>query len=295
MLKKLLSVLTLCVSGLCQAESFTHEQGTVELPHTPTRIVTLEWSLTEIALDLGVTPLAMAEVDGYRQWVVEPALPPSVVDLGSRREPNLERLQALKPDLILVPSDYVPMLDKLQAIAPVMVLSIYTEQRNPWQRASEITEKMGAVLGKQAQASALLAHVDAQFATYRSQLSGITAPIALINITDPRHVRVYGGQGLYQATLDQLGLSNAWQGETNYWGFATSGIEQLKVKPGASLFYFQPVPEQTLATLSQSPLWRARDFVRDNRLHSLEPVWAFGGLHAAERLAGQLSRALAGE
>jgi ABC-type Fe3+-hydroxamate transport system substrate-binding protein len=87
----------------------------------------------------------------------------------------------------------------------------------------------------------------------------------LVNITDPRHVRVYGGQGLYQATLDKLGLSNAWQGETNYWGFATSSIEQLNVKPGASLFYFQPVPEQTLATLNQSPLWRARDFVREQR------------------------------
>ena len=295
MLKKILSVLTLCASGLCQAQSFSHELGTVELAQTPTRIVTLEWSLAEIALDLDVTPIAMAEVDGYRQWVVEPALPQNVADLGSRREPNLERLQALKPDLILVPNDYAPMLDKLQKIAPVMVLSIYTEQRNPWQRAREVTEIMASVLGKQTQANALLAHVDAQFAIYRSQLSGITAPIALVNITDPRHVRVYGGQGLYQATLDKLGLSNAWQGETNYWGFATSGIEQLNVKPGASLFYFQPVPEQTLATLNQSPLWRARDFVREQRVHSLEPVWAFGALHAAERLAGQLSRALTGE
>lgn len=288
----LLGGLCLALTGISHAATYAHENGSVTLDKTPERIVTLEWSLGEIALDLGVTPIAMAETDGYREWVAEPALPDSVADLGSRREPNLEVLQALKPELILVPRDYAPLLDKLEQIAPVMVLSIYTEDRKPWQRAEQITRQMGEVLGKEAEAQALLARIDAQFASYREQLSEQQGPVALVNIVDPRHLRVHGGQGLYQATLDKLGLKNAWHGATNYWGFATQGVEQLQVKPKTSLFYFQPVPDKTLEIMTNSPLWRARDFVREQRVHSLEPVWAFGGLHAAERLARLLTEQL---
>ncbi|MCJ8170010.1 iron-siderophore ABC transporter substrate-binding protein [Atopomonas sediminilitoris] len=295
LLYRLAAGFALCLSTSAHAATFEHEAGEVTFEQTPSRIVTLEWSLAEIAIDLGVPPIAMAEVEGYQQWVVEPSLPASVQDLGSRREPNLEKLQALKPELILVPHDYTPLLDKLQAIAPVMVLSIYTEDRQPWQRATQITRTLGDVLGKSAEANALIAHTEAQLAHYREQLAPVRTPVALINITDARHVRVHGGQGLYQATLDQLGLTNAWQGQANYWGFATQGIEQLQVSDGTTLFYFQPVADKTLEIMTQSPLWRARDFARDQRVHSLEPVWAFGGLHAGERLARLLTHALTSE
>ena len=49
---------------------------------TPRRIVSLSWALTEMLVELDVTPVGVADVDGYRQWVGQPALPEAVVGVG---------------------------------------------------------------------------------------------------------------------------------------------------------------------------------------------------------------------
>ncbi|PZU64927.1 MAG: iron compound ABC transporter substrate-binding protein, partial [Rhizobium sp.] len=35
----------------------------------PSRLVTLDWTATEIALSLGISPAGCAEISGYRTWV----------------------------------------------------------------------------------------------------------------------------------------------------------------------------------------------------------------------------------
>ncbi|WP_067583155.1 hypothetical protein [Endozoicomonas ascidiicola] len=55
--------------------------------------------MTEQLLELGVTPIAMSDKTGYTDWVGQPALPDSVEDLGTRAEPNLEKMANLKPAL----------------------------------------------------------------------------------------------------------------------------------------------------------------------------------------------------
>lgn len=48
------------------------------------RVIALEWRPAELLLALGVTPLAIADAPKYRSWVAQPALPPSVLDVGLR-------------------------------------------------------------------------------------------------------------------------------------------------------------------------------------------------------------------
>src|SRR5690606_1148688 len=55
------------LAGLARAE--TH----------PPRIAVIDWGLTETLLGLGVTPIAVAQTEGYRRWVMQPELPASVV------------------------------------------------------------------------------------------------------------------------------------------------------------------------------------------------------------------------
>jgi iron complex transport system substrate-binding protein len=40
------------------------------------RIVALNWEAAENLLELGITPLAVADADDYRRWVAQPCCPP---------------------------------------------------------------------------------------------------------------------------------------------------------------------------------------------------------------------------
>ena len=93
------------------AETFPHELGHATFDTTPTRFATSNWSLTESLLALGIDPVAIPEADGYRTWVVEPELPETFADLGTRREPNFEALRDAKPDAILISSDVAMAYD----------------------------------------------------------------------------------------------------------------------------------------------------------------------------------------
>ena len=81
------------------------------------RIVTLDWTIAETLMGMGVAPQAVAQLSAYHDWVAEPALPDTVVDLGLRTQPNLELLADLQPDLILIS----PMFSNL---APLLSCSV---------------------------------------------------------------------------------------------------------------------------------------------------------------------------
>ncbi len=86
---------------------------------------------------------------------------------------------------------------------------------------------------------------------------------------DTRHVRVYGAKSLFNDVIERCGLANAWRGETNYWGFATVGIEQLaRDAAGARLIYLEPIAPDVLAALARSPLWNSLPFVRAGRVQA---------------------------
>src|SRR5665811_1665584 len=80
----------------------THDGGDTTLESQPQRVVALEWNLVEDLLVLGIQPVAIADVEGFKTWVtIDVALADDVQDVGTRQEPSLEALEAAEPDLIL--------------------------------------------------------------------------------------------------------------------------------------------------------------------------------------------------
>ena len=75
---------------------------TVELDAPAERVAVLEWQQVEDVLSLCLTPVAVADVEGYGTWVTAEALPEGVEDVGGRGEPNLDALFATDPDLVIV-------------------------------------------------------------------------------------------------------------------------------------------------------------------------------------------------
>ena len=220
----------------------------------PLRIVCLDDGLAETLLTLGVTPIAVADREIWEKWVVEPPLPPQVADIGTILEPNLEFLQQLRPDIILS----TPYLDGikplLERVAPVTTIGIYTPDGQPYRRAIEATRQLAALVGKESEGEALIAATEACFSDVRQQLAPLSArPIYVVNFLDPRNVRVYGEKSLFQAVFDRIGIRNAWTGETNYWGFATVGIDGLATSSDARLAYLEPLPEGAVRHADRKP------------------------------------------
>ncbi|MDN3516844.1 ABC transporter substrate-binding protein [Aquisalimonas lutea] len=260
-------------------------------PASSPRIATLDWTLAETLLALGVTPAAVAQVDAYDAWVREPELPADVVDLGLRTQPNLELLADLEPDRILISPMFANLEPRLRRIAPVDILSLYTPETDTWAEMLSLTRELGRLAGREAAAEQLIADTQARIEALGDRVDDISTPLLLVQFMDARHVRVFGDNGLYQAVLDQLGLDNGWPGTTNYWGFATAGLEEL-AGIDARLVVVRPYPAGVEERLESSGLWQALPSVRRGTTITLPPVWSFGALPSARRFAEALVTAL---
>lgn len=257
----------------------------------PLRIAALDYGIATTLLALGIVPVGVAAAADWSTWVVEPALPPSVVDLGSDLEVNLEVLASLSPDLILTTPYLAALTPTLERIAPVMMLTIYADGADPLPRAIAGTRKLGGRLGAGNEVDTFLADAERFFDVHAHRLAQLEPrPLALVNFMDARHVRIYGRHSLYADVMERVGVDNAWTGPTNYWGFQTIAIEELARVPEESrLIAFEPLPPDVRPTLDRSPLWKRLPFVASDRVSTLPGVLMFGMVPSAMRFAALIA------
>lgn len=280
-----------CLVGLLlslAAQADTSQTTSAPVP----RIATVDWTIAETLLALGVTPLAVGDVGSYRAWVGEPLLPAAVVDIGQRAQPNRELLAELKPDRILISPLAAPLAPTLSRIAPVQSIALYEPDADLWLRLHEATLTIAALVDKTAEAEQLLAGLDQDLAQMRAALPVELPPLLVVQFIDERHVRIFGRHSLFEAVMQRLGLRNGWQGETNAWGFAVASLEQLMALPQARLVVVDPIPVGVSERLQEPGLWQQLSQVRAAAVLHLPAVWSFGGVLAARRFAVQLSTAL---
>jgi iron complex transport system substrate-binding protein len=259
----------------------------------PLRIVTLDSGLAEQLIVLGAPPIAVTDARDWGKWVAEPPLPAGTIDIGSNFAPNVELLAALKPDLILT-TDFVAMVEpKVSRVAPVERITLYSPGGSPLPKAIASMRRLGGILGLEDRVEAYLKETEAFFDACAERAKPFRGkPIVILAFLDPRHARVYARPGLPQDVLDRIGLRNAWQGEGNFWGFATVGIERL-AEVGEAVAVSDYMEPDVRVVLESSPLWRSLPFRRaGGPIPLLPPVLAFGGVPAARRWAALLLDAL---
>ena len=256
------------------------------------RIATVDWTIAETLLALGVTPLAVGDVSAYRAWVGEPLLPADVVDIGLRAQPNRELLAELKPDRILISPLAAPLAPTLSRIAPVQSIALYDPQTDLWQRLHEATLTIAALVNKTAEANVLLTDLNRDLEQMKQTLPAELPPLLVVQFIDERHVRVFGRHSLFEAVMQRLGLRNAWQGETNAWGFSVASLEQFLSIPEARWVVVDPIPVGVSERLLEPGLWQHLPLVQQAPVLHLPAVWSFGGVLAARRFATLLSEAL---
>jgi ferric hydroxamate transport system substrate-binding protein len=262
---------------------------------TALRVASLDWALAETMFALGHKPIAIVDATSWNKFVVEPPLPPGIADLGLSTEINFELLASLKPGLILT-SPFVQELEPaLRRIGDTLSLSVFEPASVPFAQQRVLTRTLGERLDSVAESENFLASAEQMFDSYRARINALhPLPVLLVNFMDGRHVRVYGGAGLYQNVLDRIGVTNAWTGQTNYWGYSTVGIEKLATGQNLRLIAFEPIPPDTYPTLQRSPLWSQLPFVKAGQVSVLPTVLMFGAIPSALRFARLLVEHLEG-
>ena len=260
----------------------------------PQRIVALEWLPVELLLALGVTPYGVADIPNYRLWVNEPVLPDSVIDVGLRTEPNLELLTQMKPSFIFWSAGYGPSAEKLARIAPGQGFT-FSDGKRPLMMAQQSLNEMAELLGRPQAAKRHLAEFDALMESLRPRFAQRgDRPLLMITLLDPRHVLVFGHNCLFQEVLDRFGMTNAWRGETAFWGSVTVGIDRLAAYRDVDVICFDHGNHAEMTQLMATPLWRAMPFVREGRFQRVPAVWFYGATLSAMHFARVLADAQGG-
>ena len=239
----------------------------------PLRIVALEWLPVELLLALGITPYGIADIPNYKLWVSEPPLPDSVIDVGLRTEPNLELLTEMKPSFLLWSAGYGPSPEKLARIAPGRGFN-FSDGKKPLAVARQSLQEMAQLFNLQASAERHLTEYDRFIASLKPRFMQRGArPVLLTSLLDSRHMLVFGSNSLFQDVLDEYGIPNAWQGETNFWGSTAVSIDRLAAYKDVDVLCFDHGNDKEMAALMSTPLWQAMPFVRGGRFQRVPAVW----------------------
>lgn len=290
-LTMLASALSLNAMANYQAED---SEGVKTLEAQPVRVAALNWDIAEQVIELGVTPVAVPDIAGYSDWVVQPAIPEGVADIGTRTEPNFSALKKLNPDVILIASPQKDLHERLSEIAPVLYYQTYSEQHSNAEAAIENFKKIGQLLGKEEQANKKLAAMDERLDVLKAALdkaySGDKPKVTSFRFASTNSVYIYGDNSIPQYALEQLGFENAMDLPVSQWGISQKRMTELKNVKGGIALYFEPFPYQD--KLDRSPVWKSMPFVRDGQFSPVAASWSYGGamsiLYNAEAMAQSL-------
>ncbi|CAM5634158.1 iron-siderophore ABC transporter substrate-binding protein [Streptomyces fumanus] len=275
------------------AGAITLTDGTgakVKLDGPATKVVATEWNVVESLVSLGVRPVGVADVKGYRTWDSAVPLTGSPKDIGTRGEPSTDTVAALAPDLIVATTDLpASAVKQLKKIAPVLSVKsadgtgqidqmlenvdLIAEATDTTDRAATVREDFQAKVaeGKKALADAGLAGADLAFADGYVTSNQVS-------------IRPYTATSLIGEVNEAIGLKNAWtvKGDAAY-GLGTTDVEGLTGLPKDTRFAYIGNDQDKNATpftgaLAKNSVWKSLPFVEAGHVHRLDDgIWMFGG------------------
>lgn len=286
-------------------KSVKHGLGTAEIKGTPQRIVALEWVYAEDLLALGVQPVGVADIAGYKAYVnIQPQFGGDVKDVGTRQQPNLEAIAALKPDLILAPDYRIKaQYEALNKIAPTIAFSPYPAegQGDQYAEMENTFKTIADLVGKKAEADKVLADMNKSFEDAKAKLKAKGKENAEIVVSqaytqqNAAALRLFADNSMLIQVLQRSGLKNVYKPDKfEVYGFSTTSVEALPKVQTANFLYIVQANDDVFANqLKDNAVWKGLAFVKENRTYALPGnTWTFGGPLSAKVLADQAVTAL---
>lgn len=248
-----------------------HAFGTTEIPDTPERVATVNWSNQEVPLALGVVPVGMAEAN-FGGSEVLPWVQDKLDELGATGDEapvlfdetdgvDFEAVADTKPDVILAgysgltEEDY----DKLSEIAPTVAFpKDQVAWGTTWRENIDIESK---ALGKEQEGKDLIADLESEIAEKAAEYPAIkdkrTMFLTHVDPTDLSQVSFYSAHDARPQFFEDLGMATPdsiqkWSDENNEFA-GTLSAEQSDVFDDVDIIVTYG-DQEMLKTLQDDPV-----------------------------------------
>lgn len=247
--------------------SVTDDRGVeVEVPVQPKRIASISYFADDVALALGIAPVASTYMTAGREPDFLLGLTSRMKQVGQRAKPNLELLSEAKPDLIVAIRRYtVGNAPQLEKIAPYVAYNMELLDES----YREIAE-LSKILGKPERGIEL----NAAFRKHLEDFAG-KAP----KDVHPRFAIMWGGETPFAFHTENTAASIvAAIGGDNIAGNMTSGgefgidlsLETMLEKDPEVLFIYDSGPDRPHES---NPIWQELSAVKNGRVFYVGDHW----------------------
>ncbi|PCE24856.1 ABC transporter substrate-binding protein [Burkholderia ubonensis] len=280
-------------------------QSSATMPARAQRVVVLEFMFAEALAALDITPVGMVDTAFYPGWLgYDNARFAHVTDVGSRQEPGLEAIAAVKPDLIIgVGFRHAPIFAALDRIAPTILFQFSPNVNEggvpvtqlDWTR--QIFRTIGAVTGRGARAQAVEAQLDAGLARNAKRLAAAGRQherVALLqDLGLPDRYWAYTGNSTAAGLARALGLDLWPKKPTREGTLYVTSADLLTQRDLAVLFVTATGMDVPLDAKLDSPVWQYVPARKASRIALIERnIWGFGGPMSALKLADVMTDTL---
>lgn len=274
-----ISLISLCLMTVCSVamaqtfpQTIRHETGQTTLNSIPKRVVVLEYALADDVAALGIKPIAWAREANVPDYLGKQLA--QVPSIGTRAQPNLEKLLVLKPDLIIADSTrHKEIYSQLSKIAPTIVLNVF---RSDYDGQLDAFETLGKALGKEEEAKKLIA---AQATLVKkSKLSAHQkAGGVLVAALPPSGLFVlHSRESVIGGLVEALGRKNlASSADRDNSLYSISLDELVRMNPSALALLINPGEKTVLTEWQKNPLWQNLSAVKNNRVYTFDrDLWS---------------------
>ncbi|WP_404652262.1 Fe(3+) dicitrate ABC transporter substrate-binding protein [Raoultella terrigena] len=272
----------LALGGPAFAVTVEDLQGQFTLAKTPQRIVVLELSFADALAAVDLSPVGIADDNDPERILpeVRARLKPWR-SVGTRAQPSLEAISALRPDLIVADSSrHRGIYAALRQIAPVLLLKSRNETYAENLQSAAI---IGKVVGQDPLMQQRLAQHRRRMADFAAQLPAGASVV--FGTSREQQFNLHSRDTYTGSVLSALGLSvpAAIGGAP----MATIGLEQLLAINPQWLFVAHYRTESIVRKWQQDPLWQMLQAQQKQQVAVVDSnSWArMRGMFAAERIA----------
>lgn len=238
----------------------------VQVPAQPKRIASISYFADDVALALGIKPVASTYMVDGRPPEFLLGLTKDMVQIGQRAKPNLELLSEAKPDLIVAIRRYtVGNAPQLEKIAPYVAWNMELLDDSD----KEI-EALAKILGKPERGIELNKE-------FRAHLAEIAAKAP--KDVHPRYAIMWGGEVPFAFHDENTSASivNAIGGENIAGAMKPGGefgidlsLETMLEKDPEVLFIYDYGPDRPH---ENNPIWSQLSAVKNNRVFYVGDQW----------------------
>lgn len=187
-----------------EALTVTHALGETVVPKNPKKVVVFELGVLDAMQALGIEDAVVAAPKSTLTGYLETLNRDDLVDVGSVKEPDFEKIYGTQPDLIIIGGRQAKMYDKFTEIAPTISMAI--DNNNYTESFKTNMKLIGELFGVEDQVAEEVAAIEKEMEAARTQVEE-KGYNALITLVTDGSVSAYGNNSRF-SFINDLGFVN---------------------------------------------------------------------------------------